>query len=612
LGFGLFGLSQVAAAATPTTLAQAVQRDLHMSVGEYMKQGNLAAQLSAERENLSRIPGFESVWMEHGRPMIGVSGNADAFGDIAHRLQAEVVQVAARQISRQASDPMLAKLLAVPGVSSVSDPDPVSGVIMVKVHDHRSLATAQTLVASAVSERARYRVEYEQASQAMELDPRVPFSAPHAPDARMGDASSRETWHGKRSVPGGYGYHSTDGEMEYQCSAGLNAVDKSNGAHVVLTAGHCTMNGALSLRYLRLTDPDRDATGQYTPYLDGNHPVLGSFGEWQYGQLGNLGQNGVDIAVVPVASSADEVYSWPGAVLNWQSVDPDNLSTVPVTGVGDPVKGAPACHSGRNTGWQCGTINDIGYFAVGGAGSADQDIKGVMFSARVAGGDSGGPTLMGSTAIGLTTASFGGGSATLSGLLVDGLNALNRRYIVTTMDVATSPAPVPDVVAGVTWAYGPIISGTGVAGGSISVKNDKGKVIGLGTVDQKGRYTVKVAAAPQGDHVPVTLTQNITGVESVPVPEVLNMVPPKLHGMSLSADLHLTGVALPGELNTRYVMLFDPDTGAQLSNGEQPDRDGNYDIRLWGNGPRPMDVRYCYFSPLGPDGEHCSHTRYDP
>ena len=213
-----------------------------------------------------------------------------------------------------------------------------------------------------------------------------------------------------QDVVNGQGYATFTGEAAGVCSIGFNGWTKL-GDPTVITAGHCSNDGKATDTVLTVPAND-DAAGSATPSLDVD---LGTWGFSQFGGPGNTpvdgpsgGNIGTDIAVIDdINSNLDllpEVTKW---------ANPDNLTadTVKITGTSTAVLGAPVCKSGRTTGWSCGEITGIGEFPVGGHNFKNDptDIRGVSgfestLEENAAPGDSGGPTISGSNAIGINSA----------------------------------------------------------------------------------------------------------------------------------------------------------------------------------------------------------------
>ncbi|MCM6773751.1 S1 family peptidase [Nocardia sp. CDC159] len=170
------------------------------------------------------------------------------------------------------------------------------------------------------------------------------------------------------------------------CSTGFNGID-SEGNTVNITAGHCDM--------------DRAATG--TPdaaalVLDlapppgrplGTVRRIGSFQKSMFG--------GRDYAIVRIVD--------PAAESRFQNnlVGVRGGPAIPIDGVADPVVGAPACKSGATTGFTCGTVRGVDESLT----TNGNVLLHNMFWADILAvpGDSGGPVVTGTKALGIVSAS---------------------------------------------------------------------------------------------------------------------------------------------------------------------------------------------------------------
>ncbi|WP_146113625.1 S1 family peptidase, partial [Arthrobacter sp. MYb216] len=213
----------------------------------------------------------------------------------------------------------------------------------------------------------------------------------------------------------GYGAARTGDNVEGLCSIGFNAWNPE-GADAVLTAGHCTEDGAFKNTFVvEHTAPNE---------VEGISAALGTFGFSQFGGPNNYGvpitpdltqdeldqaEPGTDIAVIddinPELTLHNEVTQWPAGA-------DERSKVIQVTGVSKAAVGSEACSVGRTTGWSCSTILGEGMFFVGGY---DDDIRAVWgYTAEnpnqgiLDQGDSGGAVLVGNKAVGINSANSGG------------------------------------------------------------------------------------------------------------------------------------------------------------------------------------------------------------
>ena len=207
-----------------------------------------------------------------------------------------------------------------------------------------------------------------------------------------------------QEVFGGQGFLGDAGGGYAACSIGFNGRDPS-GNPAVITAGHCTLDGTVQNTLLAPETQQDPVT-----------TALGTFGASVFGGPGNATVNpdnpdpatfGTDVAVIDSINPDLELVP---EVTHWASEDLSETTTR-ITGVGTPVVGAPVCRSGLTTGWTCGFVQELAIFTVPGHnnGTDPADIRavtGFISDFQGAPGDSGGPVISGSTALGLVSAGF--------------------------------------------------------------------------------------------------------------------------------------------------------------------------------------------------------------
>lgn len=177
-----------------------------------------------------------------------------------------------------------------------------------------------------------------------------------------------------------------------RCSAGFAGVAPASGQRQVLTAGHCLGDSSAQRQVINMTSPNQ--TGSLGPAI--GLPLPGSY----------RAGDGWDFGLIRVDNA--DVVARPG-VLTWGGGRGAPTSTPPLI-VRDAyplsTKGAPICKSGSTTGWTCGTVigfvNDqpVGNPALPGSYTIDA----IVACIDVQEGDSGGAAIIGSSAIGVTSA----------------------------------------------------------------------------------------------------------------------------------------------------------------------------------------------------------------
>ncbi|MGP5153762.1 trypsin-like serine protease [Glutamicibacter ardleyensis] len=213
----------------------------------------------------------------------------------------------------------------------------------------------------------------------------------------------------------GYGAARTGDNVEGLCSIGFNAWNPK-GIDAVLTAGHCTEDGAFKNTFV----VEHGAPGE----TQGISNELGTFGFSQFGGPNHYGvpitpdltqeeldkaEPGTDIAVIDNINTKLTLHP---EVAQWPAGADERSKTIKVKGVSKAVIGADTCSVGRTTGWSCSEILGEGMFFVGGY---DDDIRAVWgYTAKnpnqgiLDQGDSGGAVLQGNKAVGINSANSGG------------------------------------------------------------------------------------------------------------------------------------------------------------------------------------------------------------
>ncbi|UAJ80551.1 cell wall-binding repeat-containing protein [Leifsonia sp. ZF2019] len=170
-----------------------------------------------------------------------------------------------------------------------------------------------------------------------------------------------------------------------RCSVGFNG-NGPGGAAQYVTAGHCKIGTPQSA----INQIVQTAPGQSGPF----GATIGSMveGSFQYGggvDSGRIAVTGSGVAPVPGVST------WAGGT--------GSPSAAPLTVRGDTtgVVGAAVCKSGSTTGWTCGHILAVDQLV----DVDDQEVNAILTDACVLEGDSGGAAVVGSYALGVTSAS---------------------------------------------------------------------------------------------------------------------------------------------------------------------------------------------------------------
>lgn len=217
-------------------------------------------------------------------------------------------------------------------------------------------------------------------------------------------------------VYGGEGYVIDSPPRRTICSTGFGAFSAA-GLPVVLTAGHCAEDGTAAVIGL---EPPTSATAGGSLPLPGSLAPFGSFGFSQFGGLqnswvldpmwntddpGEPGNVGTDIAVIESLNGGVNVQP---AATTWASAANPGSTAVKIIGMVAPFKGQEVCRSGRTDGWSCGQVEETGIYVVGGRSTDPADVRAfrgfLSKNVQSSGGDSGGPWISGNYAVGTHSA----------------------------------------------------------------------------------------------------------------------------------------------------------------------------------------------------------------
>ncbi|WP_334121610.1 LPXTG cell wall anchor domain-containing protein [Glutamicibacter sp.] len=304
-------------------------------------------------------------------------------------------------------------------------------------------------------------------------------------------------------IYGGMGYAMTQAGQEPQsrCSIGFNAWD-ANGKDAILSAGHCTEDGAMTDTFVLEANAPSDFLGYTDP--------LGTFGFAQFGGPNNSGypmdatwddvdteNPGTDISVIKDINADLNLHA---GVSQWPAGGDERDKVLNVTGVSAGTVGAEACSSGATTGWSCSTITGEGIFFVLGYDNTLRDVWG--YTADNPGqkvldqGDSGGAVLIGNKAVGINSANGAGEDGSEN--TADDLamytsldDVVKKGYVKGYTVKLFINAPALTTETGAEVEAGSKISGTvkdASSGTQVDVIVD-GKVVDTVTVDSNGKFS---------------------------------------------------------------------------------------------------------------------------
>ncbi|WP_146070461.1 S1 family peptidase [Arthrobacter sp. 08Y14] len=527
-------------------LAEALLRDLGMTVEEFEAAGELGKKAADALPELQATEGYVGIAIEDGK--IVITGSGESLEALALKLDATLVAPAAEEaeVEAPAEAPAPVEAAEAPSAEATEAPAveeekaaPVSlsgdyraniekiradYIANVGVVGLQSIMWNGTGYVISVDRDATLGSSVLAKELAKVAGSPVDAIAEKYLNVTVSDSSGTAT--PVDDVVNGQGYASPMGGGSYAtCSIGFNGFNPT-GDPAVITAGHCSQDGEAT--DVVLTDPRGDnASGndQFTPAAD-----LGTWGFSQFGGANNspidleTGANvGTDVAVIDGINSELDLLP---EVTQWEDAADLTAATTKITGTTDAVVGAPVCKSGRTTGWSCGDVTAVGEFYVGGHEGTQEDIRGVLgfestLTANAQPGDSGGSTISGPNAMGINSAvgTREGVERMFSTSLSDGLGYLNGYTVAVFVD---APALTSHEDKG-TVLTGEAITGTAtgtkvqltINGEStdLDVVNGTWSFPAPATVPEGGKFEFKVQAV-NGFNKSKTVTYELTVKEA--------------------------------------------------------------------------------------------------
>lgn len=352
--------------ALPPALVQAISRDLHLSPADYLARASAAQKLGAyARDFRSRQPkAFAGAWIApDGKPVIAVTSE-DAAGAAArdgYRTHRAPISAEGLETSQSQLNDWVTKL-----------PRDISSQINSVVIDVLNSQLVVNIANSPIARALNFPT--------LLANLKVVLSPGGAP------AADRRTMGGDTFITAAGPLAQTPRDAIRVCSFGFNAVDRANNA-LNITAGHC--------------DPNVNGRGEkasvYTPNL-ADIPASPQLGIFVRSALGDAA--GLDYALIGLNERAVR------AGLDQPTVRGAGGTTLTLTGIGQPVVGAPVCKTGQSSAFTCGYIAAAQVASV--LGSSDGSVhlvRGFASTACTLPGDSGGATVSGTLAVGITSGS---------------------------------------------------------------------------------------------------------------------------------------------------------------------------------------------------------------
>lgn len=565
-------------------LAEAVRRDLGLTLEEFNAAGELARRAADAVPSLRGLPGYVGISLRSGAIVVHGSGaelqaQVDALNAAGPTADFTLVSSAA---AAPTEAPTAAERVAL-------TTDQLFEAYVREVGPAGLQAVAYTGGHFVIRAGG---INTSEAGAPVLLGPQLPSVSSEAPApgkitaaefvSRYKNVTLEQGASIKTEAPsasdifGGQGYVTDPNGANVTCSAGFGAFDPATGAAQILTAGHCAKDGASNT--ITAVEPASSApAGGATTALPAVLDPLGTFGFSQFGGPGNTpltgtgggtASAGTDIAVMILKDPADGPVIQPAAS-KWDNVANPGASAVKIIGKLAPFPGQAVCRSGRTTGWACGTVDSVGIWAIPGPNtlppSYANDLRAVRAfdstSVKSKGGDSGGPWISGNFAVGTHTGAETEGS---------GEARIQLRAIAATLEDAMAQIPggtqlqvflnKPELVGpeNLTFETGGVITGrvpaapaSAVAAGStvrITVDGQPPRDV---PVDDAGNWSVPAPAAPG----PLTLTAETvngfsrSGAASLAV-DVSELGPPVIDGPAGGATLKalssIDGTGTPG------------------------------------------------------------------
>ncbi|MDN3903171.1 trypsin-like serine protease [Arthrobacter sp. YD2] len=389
-------------------LSEALQRDLGMTVEEFLAAGELGKKASDALDRLKATDGFVSIELVDGALVI--TGSGEDLQTLATELDATVVDPApATEAPAEEAPAEEAPVEEAPAPEQTEAPAPAENTTeapeeeaaapLKRASDLRSLlqdyadATGAADKLQSVTGNAGSGFVLTVGEPATELGgaqaramaapmTAEEFAATYE-NVTVTDPQGLPENFAETDIPNGLGYLFESGDgLASACSIGFNGFNAA-GDDAVISAGHCA----------------EGAAGPLTILEHNTQLQLGMFGTYSFD--GTEANPGTDISVI---DSINPDLTLLPETLQWANAEDLEATTVQITGSTTPVAGAPICKSGRTSFWTCGTILSAdALFNAEGTWT-----EGFQAELDAAPGDSGGSMISGSLAVGLISAGVPG------------------------------------------------------------------------------------------------------------------------------------------------------------------------------------------------------------
>lgn len=349
----------------PAELVDALHRDLQITPERFLRDADTSQALAqfaeTAREKFAQV--FAGVWLDdEGTPTVGLTegegydeARADAEDAGFTVTRADSSEAALENELSALNDWLATQPPAVADVVRGVAIDIVNSDVVVRTDDVAALNLPDFLEGV----RVLFAPSELTPEPAADLQPVAGIGAPGA-------------------LHGGDAYAALGAGNGLRCSLGFNGRN-SSGNPVNITAGHC--------------DPNRSQAG--TEWASNVYQLLGEDLGQHIGTFAKTSLEGSDYAIIRPTDEARGRFENNG-------VRVPGAAALPITGIADPVVGAPVCKSGLRTGYSCGVVTGTGQTV-----EIGQRVLTNGFATNLCAlqGDSGGALVTGTLALGISSAS---------------------------------------------------------------------------------------------------------------------------------------------------------------------------------------------------------------
>jgi len=390
----------------------------------------LAAPITTASASSSGVPASDSramartVTAPSDEPVTMIDVSLSDFVDAGAELPPELQEALARDVGLTGAEWLAQSEAGNAAADVVASLSEVIDVVDARLENYDLVVTVESATDARIARSVGAIVEFGAASESRDADPIAGLEP--ALDLRGGNPytfQSTGDWDNNPVTPPTLG--------TFRCSVGFVGIDTVTAQLQMISAGHCEGNSSTARTGQTSTRPTISGGSIGSPSA-----VIGNAGLHVTNDFPNPGfDTGApdfdpvptyyDLGLTPVTNA-----TWVGKpeVVTWgNSTTGAPLASAPlvVRDAGPAIVGSTLCKSGATSGWTCGLIthvNALRYVGSNGSGcpavaSGDYCVGSIQASICVRAGDSGGSALVGSRAVGITSAATnaGVGSCSVSG-----------------------------------------------------------------------------------------------------------------------------------------------------------------------------------------------------